>query len=43
MTTGAKNMLRQLALKVYADPTATARERQLARGFLLLVDGRLPQ
>lgn len=42
MSTGAKAMLRKLALSVYADPTATIRERQLARGFLLIVDGRLP-
>lgn len=36
-------MLRKLALHVYSDPTATARERQLSRGLLLLIDGRLPQ
>jgi hypothetical protein len=37
-----RDVLRKLAVTVYRDPTATAREKQLARGFLLLCDGRLP-
>jgi hypothetical protein len=43
MSGGTREMLRKLALNVYRDPTATARERQLARGFLMLCDGRLPR
>lgn len=42
MSQFAKDIIRRLALSTYSDPTATDRERKLARGVLLLVDGRLP-
>jgi hypothetical protein len=38
-----KNMMRQLATTVFHDRTATTREKQLARGLLLLMDGVLPK
>ena len=37
-----KETLRKLALRKYGDPTAPAETKQLARGILLLIDGRLP-
>lgn len=43
MSPESKDMLRKLALRKYKDPTATAEVKQLARGLLMLLDGRLPK
>jgi hypothetical protein len=37
-----RDMITKLATTVYNDPTATAREKQLARAWLLHVHGKLP-
>lgn len=42
MSNGAKDMMRKLALKIHNDPTANSEAKKLARGMLLLLDGRLP-
>ena len=43
MTLGGRDMITKLATTIYQDPTATVRERQLARAWLLHVTGRLPK
>lgn len=42
MSPESKDMLRKLALRKYNDPTASIETRQLARGILMLLDGKLP-
>ena len=42
MSSKSKDDLRRLALRKYQDPTAPAEMKILARGVLLLVDGKLP-
>lgn len=43
MSGAGKDMITKLATTVYRDPTATTREKQLARAWLLYATGRLPQ
>lgn len=43
MSSAGKNIITKLATTVYRDPTATAREKQLAKAWLLHVHGKLPQ
>lgn len=38
----ARKALVVLARRIHADPTADAEKKQLARGLLLLLEGRLP-
>jgi hypothetical protein len=38
-----KDMITKLATSTYSDPTATQREKVLARAWLLHVIGRLPK
>lgn len=38
----ARRALSMLARRVWNDPTADAEKRQLARGVLILLEGRLP-
>lgn len=42
MSSFAKKALAQLARRVWVDPTADAEKKQLARGLLLLLEGKLP-
>jgi hypothetical protein len=43
MTLGGRDMVTKLATTIYKDPTATVRERQLARAWLLHVTGKVPK
>lgn len=43
MSGKGKDAITKLATNVFRDPTATTREKQLARAWLLHVHGRLPQ
>jgi hypothetical protein len=38
-----RDMITKLATTVYGDPTATTREKQLARAWLLYIHGKLPK
>ena len=42
MSGKGRDMITKLATAVHADPTATTREKQLARAWLLHVCGKLP-
>jgi hypothetical protein len=43
MSGKTRDAITKLAITVHRDPTATAREKQLARAWLLSVHGKLPQ
>jgi hypothetical protein len=43
MSGKSKDMITKLATTVYRDPTATHREKILARAWLLATTGKLPQ
>ncbi len=38
-----RDVVTKLATGVYRDPTATAREKQLAKAWLIHVNGKLPK
>lgn len=43
MTLGGRDMVTKLATTIYKDPTATTREKQLAKAWLMMVIGKLPK
>lgn len=43
MTLQGREVLRKLALRKWNDPTVPLEMRQMARGLLLLLDGKLPK
>ena len=45
MTTYSKDAMRKIALKIYKDATSATTEdaKKLAKAWLLMLDGRLPQ
>jgi hypothetical protein len=43
MSGAMRDAITKLATAVHRDPTATAREKQLARAWLMHVHGRLPK
>jgi hypothetical protein len=40
---GTRDVLRKLALRIYRDPTADAEKKQLAKGLLYFIEGKVPK